>query len=172
MKHVLVVDDSPEVTTYLEMILPAILADYTVRVVSAAQSQEAMAHVEAQPPDLVLLDIHLGDQCGLDLVRPLKAQVPRSPIIVISADPDWRLAREALLRGVFGFWQKGREVEELATLVRTAQAIHAMERGTADDVMLFKLCHHDGDVNLTAESEGFAVEDVTRLVVERGVPVP
>jgi DNA-binding response OmpR family regulator len=59
------------------------LEDYGVRVISASRSSEVAPLLASNQPDLILLDLHLGQECGLDLLRELRAR-SSIPIIIIS----------------------------------------------------------------------------------------
>ncbi|WP_432832140.1 response regulator [Dactylosporangium sp. CA-092794] len=59
-----------------------LLSDQGIAVVAtAADSGEALRAVEAEQPDVVLVDVGLGAESGFDLA----AQIPRSPVIMVSS---------------------------------------------------------------------------------------
>jgi two-component system cell cycle response regulator DivK len=79
-KVVLVVEDNPA----SQMLVGAILEGrgYTLRF--AASAPEALASIEQQRPDLILMDIQLPGQDGLSLTRQLKADPAYSAIPVVA----------------------------------------------------------------------------------------
>jgi DNA-binding response OmpR family regulator len=77
---VLVVDDEPTVTEVVSIYLRR--AGY--RVVVAADGETALEVLEAQPPDLVVLDLMLPDVGGLEITRWLRARGD-TPIIMLTA---------------------------------------------------------------------------------------
>ncbi len=83
MPDVLIVDDDPSVRDLLQMYFEK--EHYTVR--TAANGEEAMAAVIAQPPDLIILDIMLPGQDGYEICRQLRSQ-SNIPIIFLTARDD------------------------------------------------------------------------------------
>jgi CheY-like chemotaxis protein len=85
-KRILVVDDDPDIVESLRMVLES--ADYDVD--TAASPQEAFARIEANPPDLILLDIMMPDGTeGFHFVWHLRNDYPepvcQAPILVLTA---------------------------------------------------------------------------------------
>ena len=85
---ILVLDDS----SINQTLLRSILEPHGYRVRTASTVQEAIAAVDAQSPDLVLADVHVGGQSGMDLLSHLRA-VPvltLVPFLFLSATTDWQ----------------------------------------------------------------------------------
>lgn len=80
---ILVVDDQKDLLELLEMAL----SQEGYRVQTAASGSEALAMIAAQKPDLILLDIILGDISGIKLTAKLKHEADTSqiPIILLTA---------------------------------------------------------------------------------------
>ncbi|MDA0747925.1 MAG: response regulator [bacterium] len=90
---ILAVDDTP---VHLRL-LAIMLAEQGYRVRLASSGAEALLEVEKEPPDLILLDIHLGDLDGYEVCRRLKTERrTRDVPIVFMGDVgdvlDWGLA--------------------------------------------------------------------------------
>jgi two-component system KDP operon response regulator KdpE len=112
---VLVVDDEPPIRRFLRTSLKA--AEY--RVVEAADAKSALSALAAEKPDLLILDLGLPDQSGLDLISELrKGAAP--PIIVLSARDDERSKVEALDRGADDYISKPFGMAELMARLRAA----------------------------------------------------
>jgi two-component system, NarL family, nitrate/nitrite response regulator NarL len=77
----LIVDDSPEFLASSTRLLESQGVDV---VGSATTSEEAERAVEKLLPDVVLVDIELGDEDGIELTRRLAAQVPSLRMVLIS----------------------------------------------------------------------------------------
>ncbi len=77
---VLVIDDEPEIRHVVHSALRSTVA----RVLDAADGRSALAAVKAQTPDLIVLDLGLPDQSGLDLCRAIRAH-SLAPIVVLTA---------------------------------------------------------------------------------------
>lgn len=93
-RHLLVVDDEP----YVGLVLRPYLEQLGYRVSFARTLDEARSVLRAKPPtDGLLLDIHLPDGSGLDLLRDLREQgsTARLPVLVVTADGEDRILREA-----------------------------------------------------------------------------
>lgn len=93
-RHLLVVDDEP----YVGLVLRPYLEQLGYRVSFARTLDEARSVLRAKPQtDGLLLDIHLPDGSGLDLLRDLREQgsTARLPVLVVTADGEDRILREA-----------------------------------------------------------------------------
>ena len=115
--RVLVVDDDPEIVTFLATLLELEGIDSQVATSAAA----ALAMLDrAGPPQLVLLDIAMPDRDGLDLCRALKKD-PRTrdvPVFVVSARPGKDVVERALAAGAEEFIRKPFENHELIARIR------------------------------------------------------
>lgn len=80
---VLVVDDEPDIITYLTMILE----DAGYRTCSAPDAESALAAMRARKPDLLCLDIMMPRRSGISLYGQIKTdpELKHIPAIVISA---------------------------------------------------------------------------------------
>jgi response regulator NasT len=85
----------------------------------AANVPEARAAYREKQPDLVFMDIRLGDADGLELARELLKE-RRSPMIVLSAYSDQELVNRAAEAGVFGYLIKPASPEALAAQIEIA----------------------------------------------------
>lgn len=122
--RVVVVDDSE---VLLETLEAALGLQPGVEVVAAvARADAAVDAVSSHGPDVVLLDLRLGDSCGLDLVPALRAGVRPPAIVVFSADPKPIGLDPAA--GVHAQVVKGAPVHEIAAAL-IAAAASAVERG-------------------------------------------
>ncbi len=80
---IMVVDDDPDLVTLLR----AILEQKEFNVLCAYDGPQALAGLEKQKPDLILLDIMMPDMDGFEVLRRLKAAPETSsiPVILVSA---------------------------------------------------------------------------------------
>lgn len=69
-------------------------------------ARDALAAIKADPPDLVITDIRMGELSGLDLVEECQKAGIRSAFIVISGHSDFSYAQRALNSGVCHFMLK------------------------------------------------------------------
>ncbi|MFI7062746.1 response regulator [Kribbella sp. NPDC050124] len=102
---------------------------------AARNGHEALAAVRSLRPDLVLLDIHLPDMSGLEVLRRFRESSGDYPVdvIVISAARDLESVRTALRGGVFQYLVKPFEIESLRGKL-TEYAEHREELQRLTDV--------------------------------------
>ncbi len=81
MARILIVDDEPG----LRMLYSAELEDEGYEVVSAANCGEAAIALESQAIDLVVLDIQIKQESGLDMLQDIVKQRSNLPVILCSA---------------------------------------------------------------------------------------
>ncbi|WP_411732278.1 response regulator [Paeniglutamicibacter sp.] len=79
----------------------------------ARTGAQALAEARRIQPDLVLLDIHLPDIYGLDLLVQLRAAVPELDVLVISAAREADTVRRALRGGIVHYLMKPFTQEDL-----------------------------------------------------------
>lgn len=77
---VLIIDDEPDIRHVVRSALRSTVA----RVIEAVDARSALAVVRAQMPDLIVLDLGLPDQSGLDLCRAIRSH-SLAPIVVLTA---------------------------------------------------------------------------------------
>src|SRR5438034_6099099 len=84
---------------------------------SAAAARRALA---AESPDLLLLDIEMPEESGLDFLRELKAKEGPPAVIMITAYGSEKVAVEAMKSGAYDYLPKPFEVDELRLVVSKA----------------------------------------------------
>jgi DNA-binding NtrC family response regulator len=115
--RVLVVDDEEAARYGIRRALGS--ADYQVsEAASVAAAREALAGAGV---DLVLLDVNLPGESGLDLLRELAARGEEAPpVVMITAYGSERMAVEVIKAGAYDYLSKPYEVDELRLVVRNA----------------------------------------------------
>ena len=101
--QVLIVDDEPELAELLTSILVADGYD----VITSHTGRAARARLEQGFAGVVLLDVHLPDADGLDLIVPLSAEDSRNRVVVMTGDRSASVGLEATKRGAYDFIVKG-----------------------------------------------------------------
>lgn len=79
---------------------------------------QALAHLEAQAADLVLLDIHLPDGHGLADLPVLRSLAPQARVLLMSSDVDPAHIAQAREAGVHGFVPKSAQAAEIMGAVQ------------------------------------------------------
>jgi two-component system, OmpR family, KDP operon response regulator KdpE len=113
--RVLIVDDEPPIRKLLRMGLTA----QGYHVLEAPDGATAL-NLIAEKPDLVILDLGLPDMEGLDLLRSIRAQNERVPIVVLSSRGDEAAKVQALDIGADDYVTKPFGTDELLARMRAA----------------------------------------------------
>jgi len=71
-------------------------------------------------PDVILLDIQMGEACGLDAIRPIKALSRSTQILMFTSCSDPSSKKRALSSGASGFLLKHYPLEQIRTSIREA----------------------------------------------------
>jgi CheY-like chemotaxis protein len=95
MATILVIDDLPEIRTFLRVVLER--AGHQVR--DAAEGEEGIRLLLAEPPDLVFCDMHMPGRDGAETIREFTRRGPGVPLVAMSGRPD-SLALAILLGAV------------------------------------------------------------------------
>ena len=113
---VLQIEDNPSNAALVEQVLAKRPG---VRLVSAVEGLSGLQLARQHRPDLVLLDLHLPDLGGDELLHRLKAvpELADTKVVVVSADATPSRIREMLDLGVEGYLTKPVDVEALLRLV-------------------------------------------------------
>jgi DNA-binding NarL/FixJ family response regulator len=85
-------------------------------------ASRALAAIESLAPDLVIADLSLKDSSGLELMRNIRAQYPRLPILAVSAHDESVYADLAFRAGALGYLMKEEALEKIPTAIRRVLA--------------------------------------------------
>jgi len=121
--RILVIDDEAGIRESLEVLLS--LEGYAVRV--AADGEEGLRILDLESLDLVLLDLALPGQSGLELLPQIKERQPDLPVIMITAYGTVDNIVESVRAGAENFIQKPLDNEKLLADLRSAVARHRAE---------------------------------------------
>lgn len=116
MTRVVVVEDH---TLVRQSLMKAIAAEPGFEVVGGAgRGDDAMLVVKERSPDLLLLDINLPGEDGLQVAERLKSQAPGVRVIILTMHEDEASIRRAVGVGVEGYVPKSASTEELLHAMR------------------------------------------------------
>ncbi len=114
---VLLVDDHPLILAALQGMIGTLGDDVTV--VGVSNGREARAVLKKDPnQDLVLLDLHLGEDDGFELLGELRDKYPALPVVVVSASDRASDVIRAIDAGAMGFVPKRASNETLIEALR------------------------------------------------------
>lgn len=117
--RVLVVDDH---RTFADLLAFALARETDLDCVGVAGSAAAAVEMAVRTrPDMILLDIQLGRDSGLDAARRILAALPDAVVVVVSAhrDPDWVV--RAAQAGASAFVPKSGSLTEMLSVLRRAR---------------------------------------------------
>lgn len=113
--RVLVVDDHP----VFRMGMVALLGSLGFDVVGeAASADEAVAAADQHDPDVVLMDLHLGDSSGVDATRAITRAHPGVGVLVVTMLDDDDSVFASMRAGARGYLLKGADPSEVERAVR------------------------------------------------------
>jgi two-component system response regulator NreC len=86
----------------------------------AGNAQEALAAIPAASPDVVLMDVAMPGQSGLDATRVIRERFATVQVLIVTIHDREDYLFQALRAGAVGYVLKGAEVHDLLTAVRAA----------------------------------------------------
>ncbi len=118
MSHtVLLVDDHPMTRAGLRQVVESALG--LTACGEASRLAEALAAVERLRPDLVVADVELGRESGLDLAKQLQMWDAAPPVLMVSMHAPQLYASRALAAGARGYLCKDSDESEILRAIRT-----------------------------------------------------
>jgi DNA-binding NarL/FixJ family response regulator len=136
-KRIVLVDDHPMMREGLAQLVGH---EPDLQVSSQAESAaQALDAVNAQIPDLLLLDISLPDRSGLELIKDLHTLHPQLPILVVSMHDESIYAERVLRAGGRGYIMKQEGGKKLMQAIRQVLAgqVYVSEKMSAKILELF-----------------------------------
>jgi two-component system nitrogen regulation response regulator GlnG len=112
----LVVDDEPSILHFFRRAF----SGPRFELETAESAKEGLEKVAQDRPDVIVLDVNLSDDSGLNLFRQIKEIDSRTPVIFITGHGTTATAIEAMQLGAYEYLLKPLELEELTTLVDRA----------------------------------------------------
>jgi two-component system KDP operon response regulator KdpE len=113
--RILVVDDEPQ----LADVLQEYLSSRGHHVETAPNGEAALAAIARARPDVVLLDLHLPDLDGLEVLRRIRGL---ATVIMVTANTDEHVARQTLKSGAFDYVTKPIDFHHLDLVITAALA--------------------------------------------------
>jgi len=114
--HILIVDDDANLLATMSDILKLKGFDPFI----AQTGVMALAQIEEHRFDLALIDLRLGDMSGLKVLRAIKARSPETECILLTGHASQNSAIEAIEAGVYGYFQKPFEMEQVLLSIQRA----------------------------------------------------
>ena len=134
---VLIVDDHPIVREGLRAVL-ATMPDFQLAG-SVENGMQAVAAAAADPPDVVVMDLHMADLDGVTATRQILAAHPHAAVLVLTMYDDDEMLTAALRAGARGYLLKGASHTDIAQALRAVAAGQAVFGSDVADRILDRL---------------------------------
>lgn len=127
--RVLIVDDIAETRENIRRMLQF---DSSIEVVGAAESgKEAVELTQQHKPDVIIMDINLGDVDGIATTEIIRKKVPYIQVVILSVQSDPNYMRRAMLAGARDFLAKPPTIDELVAAIKRAGTMAIEEKNKA-----------------------------------------
>jgi len=134
MKAVWIVDDDKSIRWVLEKTL----SREKIPLRSFSSATEALSELDAgaEPPQVLVSDIRMPGQSGLELLQSFKERFPALPVIIMTAYSDLESAVSAFQGGAFEYLPKPFDVDQALELIRRAIGESMHQTGAPNEVGL------------------------------------
>jgi len=116
MNNIWIVDDDRSIRWVLEKALARESLPYR----SFGSAEEALAALDHEQPHLIVSDVRMPGQSGLEMLKQVRASHPQVPVIVMTAYSDLDTAVQAFQGGAFEYLPKPFDVDQALALIRRA----------------------------------------------------
>jgi two-component system invasion response regulator UvrY len=113
---ILICDDHELIREGLKRIL--LDTGKAARVHEVASAEQAIAAVRQEPWDIVILDINLGGRSGMDVLKEIRSDFPRLPVLILSIYPEEQFALRMIRAGANGYLNKNLATRVLLKAIR------------------------------------------------------
>ncbi len=120
MSNILIVDDHAVVRAGLRQIISGVSGITAVD--EADDAREALSKIQKNVYSVVVLDISMPGKSGLDVLKEIRDEHPKLPVLMLSMYPEDQYAMRALRSGASGYMTKDSPPAELITAIRTVAA--------------------------------------------------
>ncbi|HCX73825.1 MAG TPA: DNA-binding response regulator, partial [Candidatus Cloacimonas sp.] len=126
--RILIIDDEMNICLTLQ----SILEDEGYNTQYAQNAQEGMQKFKSFAPEIVLLDVKLGETDGLELLEDIFQVEPQAKVIMISGHSGIKEAVEAIKKGAYDFLEKPLGLTKVKLAVKKAHEFSSMSRQYAE----------------------------------------
>ncbi|MGD9344987.1 MAG: sigma-54 dependent transcriptional regulator [Candidatus Aminicenantes bacterium] len=126
-KRILIIDDEK----LIRWSLIQKLSEWNFETIESENCEEGRRVLETEPPDLVLLDVNLPDEKGIDFLEKIRRQWPEIPVIMITAYGSIDDAVVAMRRGAYDFITKPIDNLKLRSAVNNALETASLKKEVA-----------------------------------------
>ncbi len=162
--RIFIVDDHPVMRRGLGHVIDS-LPDMQLAG-EAAQAEEALEKIEQAAPDLVLVDISLGDRSGIELIKELRSRYDSIKILVLSMHDESLYAERSIRAGALGYVHKNAPTESLVEGMRKALAGEIVLSPKIANQMLRRAARRDQPISSPVETLSDRELEVFALIGE------
>ena len=137
MPRILIIDDHSSIVSFLTKFCKG----EKYQVDSALSGEDGLDMLRATLPDLVLVDLILGDMTGLELMRKAKAEGCTSRFVFISGYAEIKMAVQAIKDGASDYLTKPIDLGELRRVIREALDERAQGAGSRKLILVYPKPH-------------------------------
>jgi DNA-binding NtrC family response regulator len=152
----LIVDDEQSI----RKLCAAIGASLGFECAEAESAEAALARLETESPDIILLDRRLGAMSGDDLLRQIKSMLPRTEVAIITGHGSIESAVEAMKLGAYDYITKPFGAGQLKLVL---QRMKEKVRLVSENEYLRERVSNDQELNVIDGSSA-KIQDVLRMV--------
>ena len=113
MPRILVVDDEQDIRDFAK----SFFEKRGIKVLTASGGVEALDIIDKQKPDLVLLDIHMEEMTGVEVLKELRQAKNDIKVIMVTGVEEEAIVNEANSWGIRGYIHKPLVLDELEKIV-------------------------------------------------------
>jgi len=124
MGNILIIDDEAGIRS----ILKDVLQDENYNVFLAEDGYKGLDLLNAEPVDLVILDVWLPNMGGIEVLKRIKEEYRDVEVVMISGHANINLAVKAVKTGAFDFLEKPLSLEKIITVVRNALELEKLKQ--------------------------------------------
>jgi len=171
MKNILLLEDLPEIRTWLKALVMQVFPN--AQIVECARVHDAQAQVSAQKFDLALIDLGLPDGSGVDVVTALRESQPDALSVIVTIHDDDDHLFPALQAGAYGYILK-EQSRELITeqLQRISQGEPPLSPSIARKVIAYFAAQAKPQANALPHVQLTERESEVLLRVAKGFTLP
>ena len=152
----LVIDDDPA----FNRVLVRALAQRGFVTHGASDAEGALELARSQTPEFIVLDLNLGGESGLRLIRPLLEASPDARILVLTGYASIATAVDAVKLGATQYLAKPADIDAIIKALRAEEVIiddHAPDAPMSVDRLEWEhlqrvLAQHEGNISATARA--------------------
>lgn len=132
--EVVAIDDHPTFVRGLATLVSSLAPE--IDIVAFSDPLEGLQHVVDHPPQVLLLDLHMPNMSGMEVLKKVRAVAPATNVLLLTVSEDPEHVAEAMRAGARGYLAKDVEAEDLVAAVRAVASGKVVLAGFAADALV------------------------------------